>query len=169
MTDKTHVEERALGLADNVVVEVIDVRTGKVKRRESTHNVTCIGMHRQTAALLNHHNDHDTIVDPPTELAFGDDWGGGTSPDSTMFTSSDTSLNNRVGAVDLTDPSNSDDTYRVDEQVSSLELNGETLRELGIFTEAGKMWNHSPMPTEVNKTSDEALTVSVSIPAGDNS
>lgn len=167
---KQHLEERAVGIDDNVTVAVVDAETGDIKRRASTHNVTCVGLHRQVAILLNHHNEYDTVVDPPTEIAFGDDWGGGTSPDSGVFNTSDTELNNRVGAVELTDPSSTDTTYRVSEQVSSLELNGESIRELGIVTESGKLWNHAPMPTEIEeKTSSEALSISISLPIGDNS
>ncbi len=189
MSDIT-LRERAVGIADNVSVTVLDVSAlreewpnweqwpAATRRRyteafapvtstATVHNVTCTALHQQVAALLNHRNDYDRVSDPPVEIAFGDDWGGGTSPDPSVFNTTDTSLNNRVGSISLTDPSNDGSEWRADENVASLELNGETLRELAVVTESGALWNHAPMPTEVSKTADDALILSIAIPISD--
>lgn len=185
--DEVVVEERAVALGDNVDVTVFDVgsvreeidrqtwRTmPKGSRRElvtnharvvdeqTTHNVTCIGWHEYLPTLLNFKHDYEQIADPASEVAFGDDAASG-------FAIGDRSLNNRVGAIELTDPADQGDTWSCAEYLSSLELNGETLREGGIISASGALWNHFELPQYIQKDSNTALLIEIRVPFGDQS
>lgn len=188
MTHDPEITDPGVAMGDNVHVEVYDARDlrekytpewDRLSRRErrdrvraeaplhseqSTQNTTCIPLLQQIAKLLNFRNGAERVRDPPTELALGDDWGGGASPDSTVFSTYDEQLNNEVGRVPITDPSDSGRSFRVDEYVGTQELNGETLRELGIVLESGALANHAPLSQEIQKTSDEAVAIGVDIP-----
>lgn len=130
---------------------------------ETVSNTTVDGLHEYIPALLNGRNTITDVQDDPAELAFGDDWGGGTTADSTVFTTGDTALNNEVGRIGITDPDNQGREWRCDEYVSSLELNGYTLREIGVYSAGGTLYNHAPLSSEIPKTDQLALLVGVSI------
>lgn len=118
------------------------------------HNVTCVGMHEYLPALINPHNDFSLIEDQPTQVAFGSD---NTSP-----TSSDTSLGNRVGAIGLTDPTNSGTEWSCTELVGSLELNNYDLYELGVESDSGTLFNHALLPTPLTpKSSNDEVIVTI--------
>jgi hypothetical protein len=120
------------------------------------HNVSCVGLHEYLPALLNFHNTYDRVKDHPDAIAFGSS--------STNPTSSDTSLNNRVGSVTLTDPSNSGTEWSCTELVGSLELNGEDLVELGVEGDSGALYNHALLPDPLTpKTSTDELIVTITI------
>lgn len=176
------VRDRAVGIRDNVRIETYDISTlraieprfddlSKEGRRrllsyirpqsaQTAHNVTCNPLHELVAELLNFNANRENVDDIAT-LAFGSD--------DSSFSSTDTELNNKVGEIDVVDPSNDGTEFRVDEYVDSLELNGETLRELGLVSESGQLLNHAPFPSAIDKTSSIALLVSVSIPISDAS
>lgn len=131
---------------------------GTLRETAHTSNATCVALHEDMARALVP-TERGELPDPDV-LAFGD----GTS----SFTSSDTSLNNRVGEIGITDPTNDGTTWLISEYVDSLELNGETLAELGVVSSDGGLWNHSPMPNAIDKTTASALTVNVEIPMSDH-
>lgn len=127
----------------------------------TAHNVTCIGWHEECAARFNFKND---VRDPAAEIALGND-----AAPTGGFSVSDTSLSNEVGRIDLTDPSNTGDTWGFSEYLSSVELNGYTLREMGVVSQANVLWNHAELPTFVNKDSNTAVIFDGSVPFGDQS
>lgn len=183
-TDSIDIEEHAVALQENVTLTAYDVsavraRHGdwaelpKADRRriveaeapvqevQETHNVTCIGLHEYLPSLLNFKNDYDAVVDHAAEVAFG--------TDASTFAVSDRELNNEVGRIALTDPSDRTDTWAVSEFLSSVELNGSTLSELGIYSESGVLWNHAPIPNPISKDSSIAVIADISLPFGDQS
>ena len=121
------------------------------------HNVTCIGLHEYLPELLNFHNDFDLTTDHPDAIAFGSD--GTTTP-----TSSDTSMGTRVGEITLTDPASTGTEWSCTELVGALELNNENLRELGVESESGILYNHALLPTPLEpKSSNDELIVTITI------
>lgn len=181
---RLHLHERGVGLADNVHVTAYNVTALRdryprwatwprhTRRRYveaaapekwsgSTHNVTCASWHEQLAALANPANDFEAVEDPPSTVALG--------TDDSSFAVSDTALNNRVGEIALTDPSNTGDTWGMSEYLASTELNGYTLREMGIESAGGALYNHAAFPSPIPKDSDLALIIEASVPVGDQS
>lgn len=181
---RRRVAERGITLGDNVNVTTYDVSElrarydgweawpretqrryieakASVRASGSTHNVTCTGWHEQLAALANPQNDFAAVEDPPSTVAFGND--------ASSFAVSDTALNNKIGEVPLTDPSNRGDVWSMSEQVASTELNDNTLREMGIVSESGTLYNHAALPSPIPKDSDLALIIEATVPFGDQS
>lgn len=118
------------------------------------HNVTCIGLHEYIPALLNFHNDFELVADQPDRIAFGN---SNTTPQS-----SNRSLNSRVGAVTLTDPSNSGTEWSCTELVGALELNNLDLYEVGVESDSGTLYNHTLLPNPLTpKTSSDELIITV--------
>lgn len=123
-------------------------------------NVTCDAFHEYHALTSTLGSGDDDQLDPPAEIGFGDD--------DSAFSTSDTALNNEVGErTPITDPSADGKTFNVDEYLSSNEQNGNTLRELGIFSESGDLWQHSATDQVYNKDSTFALVINISIPFSD--
>lgn len=171
MTDAVH-NANAISVASNIRIEHyttpdsvgwVDLpkteRKRRLQQREprqvgECHNVTCIRLHEYLPALINFRNDFDRVRDHPDRVAFGSD--------STTPSSSNTSLGNRVGAVALTDPSNTGTEWSCTELVGALELNDENLRELGVVSETNDLYNHALLPTPLEpKTSNDELIVTI--------
>lgn len=123
-------------------------------------NVTCVALHEYVTRAMTFAERDAGSLDPPRELAWGDD--------DTSFATTDTELNNEVGErTPITDPSATDTTFNIDEYLSSNEQNGNTLREVGIFSESGDLWQHSATDQVYNKDNTFALVINISIPIGD--
>lgn len=91
-------------------------------------------------------------------LALGND-------DSIVPSETDSSLNNEVFRNDVTQPIDEGGAILFSTYVGTLEGNGYTFRECGIFTEEvdGLMLNHSLFGTQISKDSSFALVVDVKI------
>jgi len=124
-------------------------------RETHTHNVACEGLFGYIAHALTLSQSEGSDLAGPGRLALGDD--------ASAFDSSDTSLNNRVGDIAITDPVAQGPTFRINEFLSSNELNGETIRELGIESSDGTLWNHSATDEAWSKTQNLALLFEVEI------
>lgn len=122
-------------------------------RQEET-NVTCVELHKWLAQVI---NPEKSIVDSVAELLLGD---GGTTTSS-----SDTSLNNQVGKIDLTD-SEYDSTVPESHFsffIDSTQLNGNTLNELALNSNEGRFMNHAAIDPSVDKTNAKTLVIEVII------
>lgn len=160
--------ERAQTAAENAGFEWSSLRKherrhmvesfGERTRTARFSNVTCTALHESMATSLVPSARVD--APEPVAVAFGDG--------TTSFATTDTTLNNRVGSVSLTDPSHAGNTFAVSEYVDSLELNGNLLAEVGIEDEAGRLWNHAPIPDPIDKTTAAALIVNIEIPMNDH-
>lgn len=121
-------------------------------RRVETHNVTCVGLHEGLAKSVDPETNYS---DEANKFVFGDD--------DSSFSSSDTSLNNKVGEVGISDTSldlsSEEVTYTT--FVDSTELNGNTLSEIGIETSDGNLWNHADISPNISKTSSETVVAEI--------
>lgn len=128
--------------------------TGKeALRKIKIHNVTCVGLHEYLTTCIDPEQDHTADGD---EIAFG--------TDNSSFSSSDTSLNNEVGRVDVSDSSESSSTeIAFSSFVDSTELNGNTLAELGLYSNDGNLWNHAEISPTVDKTTSETIVAEIYI------
>lgn len=123
-------------------------------------NVTCVALHEYYPDVLTVSSAEDAMLDPVAEIGFGDD--------DSSFLTSDTELNNEVGSrTRITDATPTGTSVQFDEYLSSNEQNGNTLRELGVFSEGGDLYQHAPFPDPVEKTSNDALIISISLSHGD--
>lgn len=115
-------------------------------------NVTCTELHKWLAQVI---NPEININDEVSELYLGD---GGTTTDS-----NNTSLNNKVAEIDVSDASYDE----LDEEtlfsvfVDSTEANDTTLNELALVSENGRFLNHAPIEPDVTKTNSKTLIVEV--------
>lgn len=136
-------------------LRLLRTKRPRPQERRATHNVTCIEMHQFLAQAVD--PEHDT-TDNAARLALGDD-DSGTNP----FQSSDTSLNNEVGRVDLTDAvyDATNGEVLLSTFIDSGELNGETLAECGIVSEAGRLFNHAGVSPNVAKTNSKTVVIDV--------
>lgn len=126
----------------------------------SVHNVTCDGLHDYVALALTLTASDSSDLDPAGEIAFGDD--------ESSFSTSDTSMNNEVGnRINVNDRTRSGKDFNIDEYLSSNEQNGNTLKEIGVFSQDGTMYQHASTPTNYNKDSSFAITINVKITVGD--
>lgn len=129
--------------------------------REVYHfsNITCVGLHSYIPLLLDFRNEYDRVVDHADLIAFGDD--------ASAFAENDETLNNRIGEISLTDPESLGTQWRCSELLGQLELNGENIRELGVVSESGRLWNHAALPTPLEpKTTDDAVVINIAINFG---
>ena len=134
---------------------------GVLATRDTYHrNATCEGLHRALAKLL----AGDPNAPRPALVALGDDWGGGTTPDADAFTPSDTTLNNKVGEITLSDPAGVGTRWAAQELVGSLELVDETIREWGVILSNGALANHGPVNPAINRSDKENTLLDLAIP-----
>lgn len=139
-------------------------------RRDTAHaNATCVSLHRQLARLFAAQTvaDYERIANPPRLVVLGDDWGGGDAPSDSAFSSDDTSLNNRVGEVSLTDPVGVGTQWTAQELIGSLELTDTTLREWGVELADGSLANHGPIEGAIRRSDAENTLLDIAIPFGD--
>lgn len=122
--------------------------------RETTSNVTCVGLHEWVVDCL-----HASSVDPPEldRVALG--------RSDTTPTSSDTMLNDKVDDVDITSFADEGTQIRITAFVGEQEANvdtqaGETLSEVGVLAD-GKLLNHALLPTDYEKSSIKTMTIEV--------
>lgn len=118
------------------------------------HNVTCIDLFNYLAKNVNPDRNADAAGE---KIAFG--------TDDSSFSSSDQSLNNNVGEITLsgadTDASTHETTFTA--FMDSTELNGYTLKELGLIGSDGGLWNHAAISPTVDKTNSETVVAEVFI------
>lgn len=127
---------------------------------ERVSNVTCDALHEYYADVLTLETSDGKNLDPPHEIAFGDD--------TSSFSTSDTSMNNEVGdRITITDATSSSKDTNFDEYLSSNEQNGNTLSEIGVFSEDGEMYQHAALSTSYNKDSGFALSINITISHAD--
>lgn len=117
------------------------------------------GLHELIAVRLTLDASQAGDIDDLATLAIGDD--------DSSFATTDTALNNRIGEISITDPSASGSTYEINEFLSANELNGETIREVGIETADGTLVQHAATPSDISKTSSLALLFNVEITFSD--
>jgi hypothetical protein len=122
--------------------------------------VTTTGLHDLVAVRLTLDAGESTEIEDLATLVLGDD--------DSSFATSDTSLNNKIGEISITDPSASGATFEVNEFLSSNELNGETIRELGIESESGTLLTHAPTPSALSKDQTKAYLFNVEITMSDS-
>lgn len=128
-------------------------------RVETVSNVTCDGWQEHLAHAATLDPSRGDELDGPGRLALGSD--------DSAFATTDTSLNNRLGSISITDPVSQGATFRVNEFLSSNELNGTTIRELGIESESGSLWNHAPTSQDWAKDQNLAILFQVEITMSD--
>lgn len=121
--------------------------------------VTTEGLHETVAVRLTLDPDQASDIDELATLLLGDD--------DSSFATTDTSLNSKVGDLSITDPSASGDLYEINEFLSSNELNGETIREVGIETASGTLVQHAPTPNDIAKDQSKALLFNIEIQMSD--
>lgn len=141
-------------------------------KRDSRHtNATCHALHRYTSKMLAAQTSDQArrSLDPPTAIILGDNWGTGTSPDPSQFTTTDTGLNNEIGRIQLSDPVGINRDWTAQELIGSLELDTDILREWGVVSESGELWNHGPINPELNRSGEATALLDVSIPIRDAS
>lgn len=127
---------------------------------ERSSNVTCDALHEYYAAVLTFETGDGNRLDPPHEIAFGSD--------DTAFSTTDTTMNNEVGErITATDVSQTGKNTELDEYLSSNEQNGNTIKEIGVFSEGGEMYQHAPTSTTYNKDSSFALVINITISHSD--
>ena len=123
-------------------------------------NVTCNALHEYLAFVLTLDPDQGDDIDAPAEIAFGDD--------DTAFDETDTQLNSEVGnRISITTRDVTANEFTVDELLGENEQNGNTLRELGIFSDSGELYQHAPTDQVYEKDSSFSLLISIQIPIND--
>lgn len=123
-----------------------------IESHEST-NTTCVGLHEWLVDSLN------GATAPPTKpsgIALGRDG-------TTVPTSSDTSLNDHVETIDITQFADEGTQVRVTAFVGEDEANvdvanGETISEMGIYA-GSRLLNHSTFSTDYEKDDTKTMTV----------
>lgn len=143
-------KEEKLKLTKNTGPEAI--------KRVEVHNATTTPLHKELARCIDPSSSVDGSAD---QIAFGDD--------DSSFSSSDTSLNNRVGAVGI---SNSSIDLSVPDVlfesfVDSTELNGETLSEIALESTTSDIWNHADISPNISKSSSETVIAEITISFSD--
>ncbi|WP_436933702.1 hypothetical protein [Halovenus marina] len=135
-------------------------RTRGVPPRETDHvsNVTCVGLHEY--AIDDLHPDQTVDIDA-SHLAVGSD-------DGTQPSTGDTSLNNQVGVVSITDSIDVASTLKSSVFIDSSQLNGNTLAEVGLTTASsgGTLLNHA-LISPIQKDADSTVTIDVDLTAED--
>ena len=93
---------------------------------------------------------------PPTHIGFGDD--------NTSATINDTSLGNELVRKSISDTSTTDQRVKFTALLTSVEQNGEVIREIGLFnaSTSGTMLQRCTF-ADINKTSSIELEVEVYI------
>jgi len=134
-------------------------RTAGPKRVDTTSNATTTGLHEVTAELLSLNAGQGGDIDEIDMLLLGDD--------DSSFSSSDTSLNNKVGEIQATDQSATGATFEVNEFLSPNQLNGETIAELALQTASGRLCNHAPTTQSYSKDSQIAILFNIEITMSD--
>lgn len=129
--------------------------TGKTSlRRIQVHNKTTDALHKYLAKNI---NPEKSDSDDGNKMHFGDD--------DSSFNSSDTALNNKVGESGLTDTtydsSAKETTFTT--FLDSTELNGETLKEIGLVSGNGNLWNHAAISPTIDKTNTETVVADIAI------
>lgn len=135
-----------LKLARNVNMEV--------KRRVQVHNVTTIDLHNYLAYNINPDSSRN---ENGANIVFGND--------NSSFSSSDTSLNNTVGQSDVSNATTDESVGHTifTTFVDSTELNNNTLREVGLESNEGSLWNHAEITPEIDKSSSETMVVDITL------
>lgn len=127
---------------------------------ERVSNVTTDLLHQYQAEVLTLSSSDSDKLDPPSEIAFGDD--------DSSFSTSDTAMNNEFGnRISITDPSRSGKTTNFDEYLSSNEQNGNTIKEIGVFSSDGDLYQHSATSQDYSKDSSFALIINITISHSD--
>lgn len=119
-----------------------------------TSNVTCTELHKWIAQA----------IDP--EIATDDDISGLlVGNGGTTVSSSDTSLNNQVVDLDLTDSvyDASAEEVQFNFFMDSATANGKTLDELGLESRTGRFCNHAAISPTIDKTSAKTVIFEVTM------
>lgn len=142
--------------------------------RDTTHtNATVYALHTYLAKLLSAQSltALRAAFDPVDRIALGRTWSAtdGNTPDQDYFNITDTELNDKAGEIALSDPIAIDRSWTAQEQIGSLELSDETLREWGIISQDGVLRNHGIINPPIERTSSEATLLDLALPIGDAS
>lgn len=123
-------------------------------QRVQTHNVTCVNFHTYLARNI---NPELNASQSGEIMAFGSD--------DTSFSSSDESLNNKVGEISISDTQYDEASAESSFTgfVDSTEFNGSTLAEIGLYSDAGDLWNHAGISPNISKTSSETVVADIFI------
>jgi hypothetical protein len=127
------------------------------RERAREHNVTCVGLHEFLPKVLDPDQTDELDV---SHLGLGDD--------DASFAAGDTALNTEQGRVVVTEAAVSGTQIDYEVFVDSSELNGVTLRELGLFTgpasdSAALLLNHAAVSPTVDKTNSKTVVFTVSL------
>jgi hypothetical protein len=127
-------------------------------RSQSTHNVATDGLF---AGLIDGLDPNTEGDDPIQALAVGDD--------SSDFNQGDTSLNNLLGDIPVTNviPEPDDGEIRGSFFIGTNAFENQILRELGLRSLSGRLQNHAQIEPEIDKQRGEkAATIAVIIGFG---
>jgi len=130
------------------------------RQTSTASNATTTGLHETIAAALTLAPTQGDDIDELDTLLLGDD--------DSSFSDTDTSLNNKIGDIQITDRSATGATFEINEFLSSNQLNGETIAELGIQTASGRLCNHAPTTADYAKDQTIAILFNVEITFSDS-
>lgn len=133
------------------------IRDVEPEKSTTTSNVTTIDMHEYFASNLN--PDGGSVNVQADYLAIG--------TDDTAPSSSNTSLNAEYFRKGVSDGIVSGNELQVDTLIQSSEANGETIREVGLFTttqgaQDERMLNHAAI-SDIQKDSSRNITIEVTL------
>lgn len=132
----------------------LESRTHPVREHHTTGNTTCVQLHHLIVDLLDASQPVQEVIN---ELAVG--------RSTTTPTESDTSLNDEVGRVDVTEFTDTGGTIEVRVFLGEGDANvdtaaGESLSEVGLY--AGPYFlNHSVLTQDIDKDSTTTATIMV--------
>lgn len=135
-------------------LKLIKNTSSSVLRKIQIHNATCVDLHKYLAKNIDPEKNANESGD---KIAFGDD--------DSSISSSDTSLNNKVGDVGISDTSydSSSQETTFTTFVDSSELNGETLSEIGLIGTDSNLWNHADIDPDISKSNSETVVADIFI------
>lgn len=128
------------------------IRSVKPEEEYSTHNITCVGLDETIVDLLDESNQ---MTESASDIAVGDD-------DSTAPSHSNTSLNNKVGELEISTFEDQGSSLLMSAFADSSQLNNYVIKEAGIITEEDTLLNHADI-TNVDKTSSKTMTIEITL------
>lgn len=121
-------------------------------REERVGNITTDSLHAYLAASI---DPEQSVDEGASMLVVGR---GDTSPSTT-----NTDVNDRIGTTGVTDTIYSASTgeLQVTTFVDSTQFNEETIREVGVLSDADSLWNHAVLGTSIEKSNVKTFTIDV--------
>lgn len=123
----------------NVSVELYDAKTGQLIKKEETHNlVVDSGLNILRDAL------YSGSISPITKIGLGSS--------GTAVSASDTALVQEISKHNLLSVTSSNKMLTCQYFLNESTANGQTIRELGLFTTSGIMYARVTLTTPIEKT-----------------